>query len=156
MSDKEQGQREDILNRLILDVKALVLLSENDDALLKAAQEGVINSHDEQVVKFMSLIQPAQKRENSRGKLNTAVSELILASFLTILGLSLLAPSLMGLQSPQQLLSYFTDVVNGISSGSLSNPLVPALFFVFALLLLLGSFYLLRHASSDLKDANIA
>lgn len=156
MSEKDQDQGNDILNKLILDVKALVLLSENDEALLKAAQEGVINSHDEQVVKFISLIQPAGRQESSSGKLITAVGELILASFLTILGLSLLAPSLMGLKSPEQLLSYFTDVINGISSGALSNPLVPALYFVFALLLLLGSFYLLRHASTDLKDANLS
>lgn len=156
MSEKEPGQKDDILNRLILDVKALVLLSENDDALLKAAQEGVINSHDEQVVKFMSMIQPAKKIENSREKFITALGQLILASFLTILGLSLLAPSLMGLKSPEQLKTYFIEVVSGISSSSLSNPLIPVLDFIFALLLLLGSFYLLRHASSDLKDANLS
>lgn len=156
LSQTEPGQRDDILNRLILDVKALVLLSENDDSLLKAAQEGVINSHDEQVAKFVSLIQPAKKRESARGKFVTALGELILASFLTILGLSLLAPSLMGLKSPEQLLSYFAEIVNGISASSQSNPIIPALDFVFALLLLMGSFYLLRHASSDLKDANLS
>lgn len=156
LSEPEQNQKDDIMNRLILDVKALVLLSENDDALLKAAQEEVINSHDEQVVKFMSLIQPAKKIESIRGKFITALGELILASFLTILGLSLLAPSLMGLRSPEQLRSYFSEVVNGITSSSLSNPLIPALDFIFALLLLLGSFYLLRHASTDLKDANLS
>ncbi|MDG6998867.1 MAG: hypothetical protein JRN15_07110 [Nitrososphaerota archaeon] len=156
MSETEPGQKDDVLNRLILDVKALVLLSENDDALLKAAQEGVINSHDEQVVKFMSMIQPAKKIEHRREKFITALGQLILASFLTILGLSLLAPSLMGLQSPEQLRSYFTEVVNGISASSLSNPLIPGLDFIFALLLLLGSFYLLRYAASDLKAANLS
>lgn len=155
LSQTDSNQLDEILNRVVLDIKALVLLSENDDALLRAAQEGLINSHDEQVVKFMSLIQPVKEVQSRRGEFATALGELVLASFLTILGLSLLAPSLMGLGSREQLFSYFSEIINGISANSLSNPVIPALDFLFSLLLLLGSFYLLRHASQDLKDANL-
>ena len=156
MSKEDLHKNDEILNKLILDIKALVLLSENDDQLSSTVQENIVGSHDEQVSKFISSIKPVGNTGNLRGYFLTALGELVLASFLTVVGLSLLAPSLMGIQSPNQLLSYFSEIVNGISSNSLSNPLIPVLDFLFALLLLLGSFYLLRHASVDLKHAGLS
>ena len=156
LSSNETGQREDIINRLILDAKALVLLSESDEKLVTLLRENVLNSHDEQVAKFVSLIKPVKNPESVPARLMTAIGELILASFLIFVGLSVLAPSLMGLQSPNQLLAYFSELVSGISATSLSNPVIPVLDFVFSLLLLFGSFYLLRHASVDLKEAGLS
>jgi hypothetical protein len=141
---------------LILDVKALVLLSENDEKLAGILREKIVNSHDEQVGKFVALIQPLRKPEGQVGRFVSAIGELILASFLIILGLSLLAPSLMGLQSPNQLLTYFAGLVSSVSASSLSNPLIPAFDFLFSLLLLFGAFYLLRHASVDLKYSGLS
>ncbi len=141
---------------MVLDVKALVLLSENDERFASVLRENILGSHDEDMGKFVSLIQPLKKSESQGGRLVAAVGELILASFLIIFGLSLLAPSIMGLQSPHQLLTYFGQLVTGISSTSLSNPLVPILDFVFSFLLLLGSSSLLRHVSVDLKQAGLS
>ena len=156
MSKDDLHQTDEIVNRLLLDIKALVLLSESDAELSLTVRENIMGSHDEQVTKFISSIQPTGNTGNRRGHFLTALGELTLASFLTIVGLSLLAPSLMGIQSPDQLLSYFTEVVNGISANSFSNPLIPFFDFLFALMLLLGSFYLLRHASVDLKHAGLS
>ena len=153
---KKNVQSDEIVNKLILDIKALVLLSENDAQLSRAVQENIVGSHDEQVSRFMSSIQPTGNTGSRGGQFMAALGELVLACFLTIAGLSLLAPSLMGIQSPVQLLSYFTEIVSGISANSLSNPLIPVLDFLFALMLLLGSFYLLRHASVDLKRAGLS
>ena len=149
----ENQPQEDSVNRLILDVKALVLLSENDEMLANTIRQNIVNSHDEDMSKFIALVQPSGKKEAQGGRLLTAIGELVFASFLIIVGLSLLAPSLMGLQTPRQFLNYFAQLVTGISSASLSNPIVPILDFVFSLLLLLGSFSLLRYASTDLKQA---
>ena len=143
MSKNDVHQSDDILNRLILDIKALVLLSENDATLSRTVQENIVASHDEQVSKFMLSIQPTGNIGSRRGQFLTALGELVLASFLVIAGLSLLAPSLMGLKSPDSF-SYFTEIVSGISADSFSNPLIPLLDFLFALILLLGSFYLLE------------
>lgn len=144
------------MDRLMLDIKALVLLSESDTDLSRTVHDNIMTSHDEQVSKFVSLIRPSENTESARGQFLTALGELVLAAFLAIVGLSLLAPSLMGIKSPSDLLSYFTQVINGISAASLSNPIIPFLDFLFALLLLLGSFYLLRHASIDLKQAGLS
>jgi hypothetical protein len=154
MSENQQG--ENIVNQLVLDVKALVLLSENNERLASTLRDNILNSHDEDMGKFVSLITPQKKSEPQGGKILAATGELVLASFLIIVGLSLLAPSLMGLQSPHQLLTYFSQLVTGISSASLSNPLVPILDFIFSLLLLLGSFSLLRRASADLKQTGVS
>jgi hypothetical protein len=156
LSGNDVHQRDDIVNRLVLDIKALVLLSKDDAELSRTVQENIAGSHDEQVSKFVSTIQPSANTGSRRGQFLTALGELVLASFLTIAGLSLLAPSLMGLQSPDQLLSYFKEIIDGISASSFSDPLIPFLDFLFALMLLLGSFYLLRHASVDLKHAGLA
>ena len=156
MSKIEAQGRDDVIDRLMLDIKALVLLSENDAALTRTVQQNIMGSHDEQVGKFVSLIKPSSRVESVRGLFLSAMGELLLAAFLAIVGLSLMAPSLMGIKSPDQLLSYFTQVVNGISAESLSNPLIPVLDFLFALMLLLGSFYLLRHASISLKQAKLS
>ncbi len=150
------NQKNDTVDQLVLDIKALVLLSENDETLSRAIRDNITDSHDEQVIKFMSLIQPAKKPFSRRGMFLTALGELVLASFLTIAGISLLAPSIMGLQSPHQLLAYFTELINGISPASLSDPLIPFLDFLFALLLLFGSFYLLRHSSVELKESGLS
>ncbi|MHB1867741.1 MAG: hypothetical protein ACYCPP_02205 [Nitrososphaerales archaeon] len=153
---KKDDKSDEIVDKLILDIKALVLLSENDAQLSRTVQENIVGSHDEQVSRFMSSIQPTGNTGSRGGQFMAALGELVLACFLTIAGLSLLAPSLMGIQSPVRLLSYFTEIVSGISANSLSNPLIPVLDFLFALMLLLGSFYLLRHASVDLKHAGLS
>ena len=145
-----------MVDRLILDIKALVLLSEDDAKLTQTVHENIVESHDEQVVRFISLIRPIGNAEGRRGPFLTALGELVLASFLIIVGLSLLAPSLMGIQSPDQLFAYFTEIVSGISANSFSNPLIPVLDFLFALIMLLSSFYLLRHASVGLRQAGLS
>lgn len=156
LSKSEVQARNEIVDKLLLDMKALVLLSENDTELSRTVQKNILESHDEQVTRFISLIRPSTNIGSTRGQFLSALGELILASFLVIAGLSLLAPSLMGIQSPDQLLSYFTQVVDGISAASLSNPLIPFLDFLFALMLLIGAFYLLRQASLNLKKAGLS
>lgn len=156
LSTNETGLREDIINRLILDAKALVLLSESDEKLVTFLRENILHSHDEQVAKFVSLMRPVKNSESISARLMIAIGELVLASFLIFVGLSVLAPSLMGLQSPNQLLAYFSELVSGISATALSNPIIPVLDFIFSFLLLFGSFYLLRHASVDLKEAGLS
>ena len=144
------------MDRLILDIKALVLLSDNTESLSNTIREKIIGSHDEHISKFVSVLQPYTKSQSKLGSFLVALGELALAAFLSIVGLSLMAPSLMGFQTPSQLLAYFRDLLSSVSSGTLSNPLIPFLDFVFALVLLLGAFYMLRRASIDLKEANLS
>jgi hypothetical protein len=83
-----------------------------------------------------------------------ALGEIVLASFLTIVGLAAFVPVLAGLSTPQQWLGFFSNLAPTIS-GPLSY-VVPLLDFGFSALLLLGAFYTLRRASKNLKDAGMA
>ena len=84
-----------------------------------------------------------------------AVGEIVLASFLSIIGLTAFAPVMLGLSAPQQWLSYFSST---ITSTFVNGPLfsfVPLLDFAFAALLLLGAFYSLRKAARNLKNSGL-
>ena len=155
MSDGSSNEKDTAIDRLILDIKTFVLLADSPEALSEPVHEKILGSHDEDVQKFMSLIQPRVGQRSRTGSFLIAVGELILAAFLSIIGLSLIAPAIIGFQSPSQLLSYFRDLTSSISASSLSNPLLPLLDFLFSLVLLLGAFYILRRASTDLKEADL-
>lgn len=155
MSAEDLNQKDALIDKLILDIKTFVLLSESHEVLSQAISEKILGSHDEDVNRFISLIQPRVKRRGGIGSFLIAIGELVLAALLSIVGLSLMAPAIMGFQSPSQLLSYFRDLTSSISESSLSNPVIPFLDFLFSLVLLLGAFYILRRASVDMKDADL-
>jgi hypothetical protein len=141
---------DEALSRLLLDIKALMLLSGPDPSLQALVKERIASSHDEEVVKFVSMMN-SPKPESGWASLLIAISEMLLASILAVVGLALLAPSIVGFSSPNQLFSYFSQIVSTISPRSLSNPIIPVGEFVMAVLLLIGAFYNLRIAASHLK-----
>jgi hypothetical protein len=144
----------EIISRLKLDIRALTLLYESDAELRPVLEKSFVESQDEYVTRFMGLLQP---RRTSRdvGIIPTAVGEIILASFLTIIGLAAFVPVMAGLATPQQWLSYFSSA---ISPTFASGPLyfgAPLLDFILSVALLFGAFYNLRRAAKDLKNAGM-
>ena len=127
-----------------------MLLSGSDASLQTLVKEKIVSSHDEEIVKFVSMMN-VRKPENGRASLLIAVSEMLFASILAVAGLALLAPSIVGFSSPDQLSFYFSQILGAISPKSLSNPIIPAAEFVIAVLLLIGAFYNLRIAATYLK-----
>ncbi|MHB8565545.1 MAG: hypothetical protein ACYC7D_04335 [Nitrososphaerales archaeon] len=140
-----------LVDQLVLDIKSLVLLNPSEDSLKKLVDDRIASSHDDHILRFLSLIQP-KKHVNVRGSVLAAMSEMILAAFFVVVGLAILAPSITGLTSPAQLLNYFSQIASSWSAQSLaSNPVVPIVEFVFALVLVLGGFYNLRMAATSLQ-----
>ena len=127
-----------------------MLLSGSDASLQTLVNEKIVSSHDEEIVKFVSMI-GSPKPESGRASLLIVISEMLLASILAVAGLALLAPSIVGFSSPGQLSFYFSQILGAISPKSLSNPVIPAAEFVIAVLLLIGAFYNLRIAATYLK-----
>jgi len=144
---------DEVLSRLLLDIKALMLLSGSGGTLPPIVKDKIVSSHDEQISAFVSAIGvSAKKSKGGRSSLFIAISDMLLASILAVLGLALLAPSVVGLSSPSQLVGYFDQVVSAISVNSLSNPVIPAAEFVIAVVLLIGAFYNLRVAAENLRN----
>lgn len=153
MSTDEKAGGE-IVSRLKLDIRALDLLYESDADLRPILERSFLESQDAYVTRFTKLLQPRRAAEGE-GNIPMALGELVLASFLTLVGLAAFVPVMVGLSTPQQWLDYFSRALTPSFSGGPLYSGVPLLDFVFAAMLLLGAFYSLRRASKNLKRAGL-
>lgn len=156
MEDGSPTQAEKIMDRLTLDVKALMLLSASDENLRKEFGTRFVQSQDEQISEFLKLISGPHmdKKVGATPKIIIAVGEMVLASILAILGLTLIVPGVLGIGSPKLLSSYFNTISQGFASGHYAQFAGP-LFTAFALILLVGGFYALRDAATSVRDAGL-
>ena len=132
-----------------------MLLGTSQEALGEQVDKKLNGSHDEHVTQFLGLIKPAKKKGSAGGYFLAAAGELILASFLIIAGLATILPSVVGLTSPQQLVSFITQITSNISLQTLHNPVIPALELLLAIGLLLGAFNTVRLAAIQLSDTGV-
>jgi hypothetical protein len=145
---------DELVARLKLDVKALTLLYESDADLRPVLERSFLESQEGYLTRFVGLLQSGRTSEDG-GNLPVAVGEIVLASFLTIIGLAAFVPVMAGLSTPQQWLHYFSSAAGpGFTNGPLYFG-VPLLDFIFSALLLLGAFYSLRRAAKNLKSARL-
>ncbi|MDA4115206.1 MAG: hypothetical protein OK442_01470 [Thaumarchaeota archaeon] len=145
---------DELVARLKLDVKALALLYESDADLRPILERSLLESQEGYVTRFVGLLQLRRPSEEG-GNLPVAVGEIVLASFLTIIGLAAFVPVMAGLSTPQQWVGYFSSAVGAsFSKGPLYSG-VPFLDFIFSAVLLLGAFYSLRRAAKNLKNAGM-
>jgi hypothetical protein len=145
---------DELVARLKLDVKALTLLYESDADLRPVLERSFLESQEGYVTRFVGLLQSRRPPEDG-GNLPVAVGEIVLASFLTIIGLAAFVPVMAGLSTPQQWLHYFSSAVGPTFTNGPLYFGVPLLDFVFSALLLLGAFYSLRRAARNLKSAGM-
>jgi hypothetical protein len=151
--DANQGN--EAVSKLKLDVKALTLLYESDAALKEIVDRAFTHSGDAEMLRFAALLQTGRK-PGGRGPLLIALGEILLASFLAILGVVAFIPSLSGMLTPHQFMDYFSKVLApSFSSGPLYIG-APALDFVFASVLMLCALYTLRQASRNIKESSLS
>ena len=156
LKSESKDPSEQIVNHLILDIKALMLLGQSKESLRQLLDLNLAQSHDEHIVEFLELMKPGKKKGiSAQSYLIVAIGELILSSFLLIGGLATILPSLVGLTSPEQLVSFIGDITQRISVPTLSNPIVPILELVLALALLFGAFNTVRLASINLQEMDV-
>ena len=152
--NKDEKVGDEVVARLKLDVKALTLLYESDADLRPVLERSLLESQDGYVMRFVSLLQSRRPSEED-GNLPVALGEIVLASFLTIVGLAAFVPVMAGLSTSQQWLDYFSSALApSFTNGPLSAG-IPLLDFVFSATLLLGAFYSLRRAAKNLKNAGM-
>jgi len=151
---KDERAGEELVARLKLDVKALTLLYESDADLRPVLERSLLESRDGYVTRFVSLLQSRRPSEDE-GNIPVALGEIVLASFLTIVGLAAFVPVMAGLSTPQEWMGYFSSAVGtSFAHGPLFAG-VPLLDFIFSAMLLLGAFYSLRRAAKNLKNAGM-
>jgi len=151
----DPDQEDELVSKLKLDAKALTLLQGSDTALKEMLDRAFTDSGDAELQRFARLL-GTRRRPGGRGKLLTSLGEMVLASFLAVLGIAAFVPALTGLTTPRQLIDYFSGVLApSLSSGPLYAG-ASALDFGLAALLMLAAFYTLREASPDIRESALA
>lgn len=142
------------VERVVLDIGALRDLVESDEEAADLLRQRLLASEDDAAKR---LVFPPDARPPPRplGELFVGAGELVLGAFLAIGGLLLIVPSVLGFASRGDLARYLADLVLGLSSPGLSDPVVGAIGFGLALFLLLASLYTLGHASQSLKRSGL-
>jgi len=146
---------DEIVARLKLDIKALTLLFESDADLKPVVERSFIESQDGYMVRFMGLLQSRRSTNSNDGSFPIALGEIILAAFLTILGLATFVPVTAGVSEPQQWMNYFSSALAPTFTNGPLYRGISLVNFLFAAALLLGAFYSLRRAGRSLKSAGM-
>lgn len=143
---------EESIDRILFEIKALSFLSASEEAMVDRLRERILASHDEDVKRFVSAVEPVRV-SRAWGQMLIGAGELLLAAFLTIAAFVAIVPSVLGLDSPGQVTRYFGDVFYAVSTAGLSDPVILATSFAIAIFLFLAAFYTLRQAAPLLRRA---
>jgi len=106
------------------------------------------------VKSFAAALQAGRKPDAGRLTV-VALGELLLASILILAGAVALAPNLVGISSPQQIVNYLLEQISDSLSNSPIYPYASFIGFAVGALLLLSAFYTLRQAALDLRKTGL-
>lgn len=142
------------INSIVLDIKALMLLATDSQSLDSKITKNFTESHDDSVREFVRKLAPTQ-REKPLPHVVTAIGELVLTAFLLLLGLSIVAPVLVGGTGPAYLIHYFGSAEAATAGNPAGDGLVIALNLLLSVLLLFSAVYSLRRAASNLRSSDL-
>ena len=144
-----------MLDRLLLEAKAISLLLGSEAELRGALERKLIESHDESVRRFVRAMQTKKHAQSGR-LLIIALGELVLASLLVVVGTVILVPSVVGVNTYAGLVQYFTDSASGALGGSPLSQYFPFIEFGVGVVLMLSAFFSLREAALNLRQAGLS
>lgn len=154
MSSSER-RAEELLDKVVLEVKAMVLLEGSDSALKEKVQERLLDTHDESLRRFAKAMQSGRAK-GSGHLVAVALGELVVASILVLAGAVVLLPTVSGINTPAGLVQYFAERAYGALGASPIAPYIPLVEFALGAVLMTSSFYALRQAALNLKEAGLA
>ncbi len=142
------------VDRIVADIKILGAQAGWGEATAIRLREGLLASHDPDIKSFLSSLQ-SHRPLRPWGQVLIGMGELVFGAFLTVIGLLLFFPAILGFSSRDKIASYLADLARGLSSSGISDPVVVALGFALALFLILAALYTLRQASRSLKESGL-
>lgn len=152
---EESDPAEETIDRILLEIKALSFLSASDETMAQRLRDRILASHDEDIKRFISALEPVRP-SRPWGQVLIGLGEVIIAAFLTVAGFVIIVPSVLGLNSPGQVVHYFGNLISGLSLAGLSDPVILSMSFAMGVFLLLAAFYTLRQAAPRLRGVGIA
>ena len=150
----ENDKIDEVLDRIVLDMKALALLYGSEDALREAIAPKVMDSTDDEVRTFVGAVRSGR----SAGVLRLvamAIGEVVLASLLVLAGTVTLIPTIVGLSTPSEYVKYFSEAVFGAIGSTALGQYVSVIEFAIGTFLMLAAFYTLRQAADLLQEAGL-
>ncbi len=151
----EEARTEDLLDRLILEIKAMALLYQSEEELRERLEDKITGSHDENVRRFVRALQ-SHGPEETRGRLALALGELFTAAILVVAGAVILIPTVAGVSTLSDLVQYFAERTSGPIGTSPLSPYLTFMEFAVGAALILSAFFALREAALNLRRAGLA
>ena len=150
-----EDQAEDLLDKLVLQVKAVSLLYGSETELRRKLEGKLVGSNDESVKRFAKALQTGEGGRTG-GLVVVAVGELVLASLLVVAGAVILVPTVVGINTLSGLVQYFSERVTSTVGQSFLTPYLSLAEFILGVILVLSAFFTLREAAAHLKEAGIS
>ena len=150
----DSARTEDLLDRLILEIKAIALLYGSEEELRERVESKITESHDESVQKFVKALQ--SRPGETGGRLALALGELLTAAILVVAGAVVLVPTVAGVNTLSGLVQYFVERTSGPLVTSPLSPYLALMEFAVGVVLLLSAFFALRDAAVNLRRAGLA
>lgn len=154
MADTTRDVTDEAIDRILLDIRLLGMNAGWGEPTARKIRERVLASHDEDVKRFVSAFE-GKRSLRPWGQLLIGAGELVLGAFLTVAGLILVVPGILGFASRGDIARYFADLSLGLASPALSDSVIVALGFGFALFLLLAALYTLRQAARSFRASGL-
>ena len=154
MAESEK-RTDEMLDKIVLDVKALVLLQGSDPELKERLRRKLVDSKDEDMRRFVEALQVRPSPRHAH-LLLIALGELVLASLLVFAGTVALIPTVAGIDTPAALAQFFAEKAFGAIGSSPFADYSSFIEFVVGALLVLSALYTLRQAALNLKQLGLA
>jgi hypothetical protein len=151
----DDAREEDLLDRLILEIKAAAMLYGTEAELREKLESKISESNDEQVKRFVKAFQMEGPARTGR-KFALALGELLTSAILVFAGAVVLIPTVVGVNTLSSLVQYFAERTSGTVGTSPLSPYLSFMEFVVGVVLLLSAFFSLREAALNLKQAGLA
>lgn len=149
-----ESQRSDnfdvIVDKLLLDIKAMVLLSSTVQNSREIIRQRFRESPDDEVKTFVEIVASETKPRFMENFL-IAAGEFVLSAFLLYFGLILSVPVFLYKGKSTLVLSYFQSLESSVFSSYGTYTAVIVVDLLLSALLLVSSFYALRMASREIS-----
>jgi len=151
----DESRTEDLLDRLVLEIKAVSLLYGSEAELRDRLESKIAESNDESIRRFVGALQ-TERHVQTGGRLALAFGELLTAAILVIAGAVVLIPTIVGVNTLSSLTQYFAQRTSGTIGTSPFSPYLSFMEFGVGVLLLLSAFFALREAALNLKQTGLS
>jgi hypothetical protein len=141
------------VNQLNSDIKRFVNDSKTEFGLYEQIRDHFINSPDEDVRRFVNLIQRPFYASSSVLNFVVSIFQLVISAFLLVLGISVISPSVLNISIPSILQQFASFAQSG--GGNNGTYVLEGLLFLTGIAFITDAFNHLRSAAFYLRIAGI-